>query len=29
MTPDQFCELIGRDKARWAKFVKDSGAKFE
>ena len=29
MTPDQFGEFIRKEKARWAKVVKDSGAKFE
>lgn len=29
MTPDQFGDFIRKEKARWAKVVKDSGAKFE
>jgi hypothetical protein len=29
MTPDQFGEFIRKEKARWAKVVKDSGAKFD
>ena len=29
MTPDRFGEFIRREKARWAKVVKDSGAKFD
>jgi tripartite-type tricarboxylate transporter receptor subunit TctC len=29
MTPEQFGDLIRKEKARWAKVVKDSGAKFE
>ena len=29
MTPDQFGNFIRNEKARWAKVVKDSGAKFE
>lgn len=28
-TPAAFCNFIGREKVRWAKVVKDSGAKFE
>ena len=29
MTPEQFGTFIRNEKARWAKVVKDSGAKFE
>jgi tripartite-type tricarboxylate transporter receptor subunit TctC len=29
MTPDRFGDFIRKEKARWAKVVKDSGAKFD
>ena len=29
MTPDQFATFIRTEMAKWAKVVKDSGAKFE
>jgi tripartite-type tricarboxylate transporter receptor subunit TctC len=29
MTPEQFGDFIRKEKARWAKVVKDSGAKFD
>jgi hypothetical protein len=29
MTPERFGDFIRKKKARWAKVVKDSGAKFD